>query len=207
MQVTSSHIKQAKRVAKDLNDTYPALVLGQRQDKAVVQELGVRNYHEAILLYDKWIMLHVHVFPDHHGISKCSLCDYSFAYDLKENRESHREVHEQFHEASEAMGYCPANFVLREQMKDQGSKQACSDECLEARIKGVLLLLRGWYDRSLAHAIYGSYWHKHLSFDVYVSRIPWGGMYQEQKAELRVRYGYRPAHICPGESNWYPSPH
>lgn len=209
MQVTSSHIKQVKRVAKELKDTYPWLKLGQRQDKAAVQELGVRNYHEAIRLHDKWIMLHVHVSPDPHGVSKCSLCDYSFAFDLKEDRESHREVHEQFHEASEAMGYCPANFVLREQMKDQGSKQAFSDQGLEARIEGVLLLLRGWYDRSLAHAIYGNYWRKHPSFEAYVSMIPdtLGGMYQEQKAELRIRYGYCPGHICPGDSNWYPRPH
>lgn len=209
MQVTSSHIKQVKRVAKELKGTYPSLKLSQRQDKAAAQELGVRSYHEAIPLYDKWIMLHVHVSPDPHGAIKCSLCDYSFAFDLKEDRESHREVHEQFHEASEAMGYCPANFVLREQLKDQGSKQAFSDESLEARIEGVLLLLRGWFDRSLAHAIYDNYWRKHPSFDLYVSMIQdsLGDMYQEQKAELRDRYGYRPGNICPGDSNWYPSPH
>lgn len=110
MQVTYSRIKQVKLVAKALKDTYPSLKLGQRQDKAAIQELGVRNYHEAMRLYEQWLMLHVHTSPDSDGVSKCSFCEFSFAADLKEDREAHREVHERFHEASEALGYSPSHL-------------------------------------------------------------------------------------------------
>ena len=153
MQVTYTRIKQVKRAAKALKDAYPTLKLGQRQDLAAVQVLGVRNYHEAVRRYDSWLMLHVDVSLDPYGTSKCILCDFSFAADIKEDREAHQAVHERFHEAVEALGYCPANHLQRERLKDEGSKRAFSTEGLEAQINGVLMVLRGWFDRSLCNAI------------------------------------------------------
>ncbi|WJM95306.1 hypothetical protein QEP73_17205 [Pseudomonas defluvii] len=117
MQVTYSHIKQVKRIAKALKDTYPSLKLGQRQDKAAIQELGVRNYHEANRLYEQWLMVHVHTSPDSDGVSKCSFCEFSFAADLKEDREAHRDVHERFHEASEALGYTVPTAQSKDYLK------------------------------------------------------------------------------------------
>ncbi|GLO10125.1 TPA: hypothetical protein QEM76_002200 [Pseudomonas putida] len=209
MQITYSHIKQVKRLARELKAAHPALKLGQRQDLAAVEVLGVRNYHEAIRRYDQWLMLHVHVSPDPRGVSKCNFCDFSFAADLKEDREAHQKVHEKLSEASEAMGYLPANFMQREKMKSAGSNQALSDASLDARIDGVLLVLRGWFDRSLSSAIYGDYWRKHPSFEIYVSMIQdtLSHLYADLKPVLKARYGYRADEIRPGESNWYPKAH
>jgi hypothetical protein len=72
MQVTSIHIKQAKRQAKQLESTYPTLKPGQRLDKAATQYLGVRDYHEAQCLYDRWVMLHVHPSEYADRVSKCA---------------------------------------------------------------------------------------------------------------------------------------
>ncbi|AHH51006.1 hypothetical protein IPC600_24465 [Pseudomonas aeruginosa] len=208
MQVTYSHIKQVKRVAKSLKDTYPSLKLGQRQYKAAIQELGVRNYHEAIRLYEQWLMLHVHTSLDSDGVSKCSFCEFSFAADLKEDREAHRDVHERFHEASETLGYSPSHYAQRERMKRDGREQALSSENLDVRVEGLLLLLRGWFDRSLSKAIFGGYWRKHPSFELYVAMIQdtLSGSYGEVKAALKAKYGYRPGEIAVGDSNWYPKP-
>lgn len=206
MQITYSHIKQVKRVAKALKDTYPSLKLGQRQDKAAIQELGVRNYHEAIRLYEQWLMLHVHTSPDSDGVSKCLFCEFSFAADLKEDREAHREVHERFHEASEALSYSPAHYAQREIMKRDGREQALSAESIESRLDGLLLLIRGWFDRSLSKAIYSDYWRKHPTFDLYVPMIQdlLSSNYAELNAVLKTRYGYNPGEIAAGDSNWYP---
>ncbi|WP_235433051.1 hypothetical protein [Pseudomonas frederiksbergensis] len=117
MQITYSHIKKIKRVAKELKHTHPSLKLGQRQDIAAVQELGVRNYYEASRLYDRWLMEHVHTPPGGTGVSKCSFCEFSFSADLKQDRDLHREIHERYHEVSEALGYVPAGLMDRERMK------------------------------------------------------------------------------------------
>lgn len=206
MQITYSHIKKIKRVAKELKHTHPSLKLGQRQDIAAVQELGVRNYHEASRLYDRWLMEHVHTPPGGTGVSKCSFCEFSFSADLKQDRDHHREIHERYHEVSEALGYVPAGLMDRERMKRNGRKQALSTEDLETRLEGLLQALHGWFDRSLSSAIYGGYWRKHPTFDDYVSMIQdtLSDNYEELKAELKTRYGYRRGQIAPGDSNWYP---
>lgn len=207
MQVTYSHIKQVKRLAKELKKAHPALKLGQRQDIAAVQVLGVRNYHEANRRYEQWIMLHVHISPDPHGVSKCTLCDFNFAADLKEDREAHQKIHEHFTEATEALAYSPGTFMQREKMKSEGSGQALSNEDLEAQIQGALMVLRGWFDRSLSNAIFGGYWRMHPSFELYVSMIQdtLSNLYTELKPVLKARYGYRPGEIHPGKTDWYPN--
>ncbi|MDX2310467.1 MULTISPECIES: hypothetical protein [Pseudomonas] len=209
MQITYSHIKQVKRLAKELKQAHPTLKLSQRQDIAAVQVLGVRNYHEAARRYDEWLMLHVHISPARNGASKCTFCEFTFAADLKEDRDAHREVHERLHEAGEALGYFPANFLQREKMKSEGRKQALSNESLETRIEGILLALRGWFDRSLNNAISGEYWRKHPSFELYVSMIldTLSHLYADLLPELKARYGYRPGEISPGKSDWYPKSH
>ena len=206
MQITYSHIKKIKRVAKELKHTHPSLKLGQRQDIAAVQELGVRNYHEASRLYDRWLLEHVHTPPGGTGVSKCSFCEFSFSADLKQDRDLHREIHERYHEVSEALGYVPAGLMDRERMKRNGRKQALSTEDLETRLEGLLQALHGWFDRSLSSAIHGGYWRKHPTFDDYVSMIQdtLSDNYEKLKAELKTRYGYRPGQIAPGDSNWYP---
>ncbi|MDW8842246.1 hypothetical protein [Pseudomonas fluorescens] len=206
MQITYSHIKKIKRVAKELKHTHPSLKLGQRQDIAAVQELGVRNFHEAMRLYDRWLMEHVHTPPGDAGVSKCSFCEFSFSADLKQDRGDHREIHERYHEVGEALGYVPAGLMDRERMKRDGREQALSTGDLETRIEGLLLALRGWFDRSLSSAIHRGYWRNHPTFDDYVSMIQdtLSGNYDELKAELKTRYGYRPGQIAPSDSNWYP---
>jgi len=209
MQITYCHIKKIKRVAKELKHTHPSLKLAQRQEIAAVQELGVRNYHEAMRLYDRWLMAHVHTTQGGTGVSKCSFCEFSFSADLKQDRDHHREIHERYHEVSEALGYVPAGLMDRERMKRNGREQALSTQDLETRLEGLLLALRGWFDRSLSSAIYGGYWRKHPTFGDYVSMIQdtLSGDYEELKAELKTRYGYSPGQIAPGGSNWYPKTH
>ncbi|WP_434120394.1 hypothetical protein [Pseudomonas fortuita] len=206
MQITYSHIKQVKRLAKELKQAHPTLKLSQRQDIAAVQVLGVRNFHEAARRYDHWLMLHVNVSPDPYGASKCTVCDFTFAADLKEDRDAHRDVHERLHEAGEALGFLPGSYLQREKMKSEGSQQALSDESFETRIEGVLMVLRGWFDRSLFNAIDGEYWRKHPSFELYVSMIldTLSPLYDELKPVLKDRYGHRPGEISPGKTVWYP---
>jgi hypothetical protein len=204
LQITYSHIKQIKRTAKELKNTYPSLKLGQRQDKAAAQ-LGVRDYHEAIRLYDKWLMLDVHISSS--GVGKCAFCEFSFVPDFKDDRKAHQDVHERFHEASVALNYNPGHYPQRELMKQEGRAKALSDEDLETRLDGLLMLLRGWFDRSLSKAIYGDYWRKHPTFEGYVSMIQDTLSYQYANlaAALKTRYGYNPGEIKPGESDWYPT--
>ena len=153
MQITYSDIKQIKHLAKQLGSTNPTLKLGQRLDKAAAHILGVRNYHEATRLYDKWVMLHVHLSGHADGVSKCSYCGFSFATDLKDDRQSHRTQHEQFYEACVYLDYLPGNYVQRELMKSNGRERAINGQTIEDRIEGLLLLLRGWFDRSIFDAI------------------------------------------------------
>jgi hypothetical protein len=209
MHISFSDIKQVKRLAKQLESTYPTLKLGQRLDKAAAQLLGVRDYHEANRLYDKWLMLHVHQSADASGVSKCSFCEFSFAADLKEDRQAHRKRHEQVVEACDVLGYVPGNFVQRESLKRDGHELVHNGDSLEKRIEGVLLLLRGWFDRSLFDAIYGEYWRKHPTFDEYVAMIQdtLGSRYNELLPTLKDRYGYTPGEIEPGNSSWYPKRH
>lgn len=206
MQVTSIHIKQVKRQAKQLESTYPTLKLGQRLDKAATQYLGVRDYHEAQCLYDRWVMLHVHPSEDADRVSKCAYCEFTFAPDIKADLHSHRKIHEQFHEACVALGYQPGNFVQRELMKRNGRAQAESDQSVEVRVEGVLMLLRGWFDRSLSAAIHGKYWRKHPTFEAYVAMIQdtLGSRYGDLQRVLRERYGYLPGVIQTENSYWYP---
>lgn len=206
MHISFGDILQVKRRAKQLGNTFPTLKLGQRLDKAAVQLLGVRDYHEANRLYDKWLMIYVHLSPDANGVSKCAYCEFSFAADLKEDRQEHRKRHEQFHEACNILGYLPGNYVQREIMKRDGHELLNNAQTLERRIEGMLLLLRGWFDRSLLDAIYGSYWRKHPTFDKYVAMIQdtLGSSYQELMPILKVMFGYIPGEIEPGNSYWYP---
>jgi len=207
MQITSIHIKQVKRLAKQLESAYPSLKLGQRLDKAAAQHLGVRDYHEAHCLYDKWVMLHVHPSEDADRVSKCAYCEFSFAPHIKEDLQLHRNIHEQFHEACVSLSYKPGNYVQRERMKRDGREKANDGESIEDRIEGLLLLLRGWFDRSLADAIHGKYWRKHPTFEAYVSMIQdtLGDSYRDLQGILKERYGYLPGEIEPGNSYWFPN--
>ncbi|WP_285374259.1 hypothetical protein [Pseudomonas sp. lyk4-TYG-107] len=206
MQITSIEIKQVKRLAKQLESTYPELKLGQRLDKAATQHLGVRDYHEAYRLYDKWVMFHVHASEDADRVSKCAYCEFSFAPDIKADLQSHRKIHDHFHEACVSLGYQPGNYVQRELMKHDGREQAASGQSVEIRVEGVLMLLRGWFDRSLADAIHGKYWRKHPTFEVYVAMIldTLGSSYGDLQRVLKERYGYLPGVIQAGNSYWYP---
>lgn len=204
-QITSTEIKQVKRLARQLECTSPHLKHGQRLDIAATQVLGIRNYHEATRLYEKWIMLHVHTPEDRLAVSKCDYCRFSFAADLKEDRQEHRERHKQFHDACEALGYHPGTHVQQEIMKRDGHELATYGQTIEERIKGVLQLLRGWFDRSLANAIYGDYWCKHPTFETYVAMALdiLGDRYAELRLALATRYGHIPG-VIESTSNWYP---
>lgn len=206
MQITSIQIKQVKRYAKQLDSTYPTLKLGQRLDKAAIHLLGVRSYHEANRLYDNWLNLHVHPSVDADRLTQCAYCGFSFAPDIKNDLQSHRKTHEQFHEACDFLGYRPGNYTQREIMKRDGREQADKGPSKEVKIEGVLMLLRGWFDRSLVDAIYGKYWRKHPTFESYVAMIQdtLGGSYQELQTTLKERYGYLPGEIERGNSYWYP---
>mgnify|MGYP001031996696 CR=1 FL=1 len=206
MQITSCDIKQVKHLAKQLESTYTTLKLGQRLDKAAAQLLSVRDYHEASRLYDKWLMLHVHLSDHADDVSKCSYCDFSFAADLKEDRQLHRKHHDQFHEACVSLDYLPGNYFHRERMKSEGRARATNGQTIDDKIEGLLLLLRGWFDRSLFDAIYGNYWRKHPSFDTYVAMIQetLGNSYSDLMPTLKERYGDRAGEIESDSSNWYP---
>jgi hypothetical protein len=91
-------------------------------------------------------------------------------------------------------------------MKRNGRAQAESDQSVEVRIEGVLMLLRGWFDRSLSAASRGKYWRKHRTFEAYVAMIQdtLGSRYGDLQRVLRERYGYLPGGIQTENSYWYP---
>lgn len=68
------------------------------------------------------------------------------------------------------------------------------------------MLLRGWFDRSLADAIHGKYWRKHPIFETYVAMIldALGDSYCDLQDILKSRFGYLPNEIRSGGSCWYP---
>lgn len=200
--ISFADVTRVKREAKRLAIQFPTLRLGQRQDEAAKTLLGVRDYHELIVLRKATINRSV---VTSNGIAHCRFCGLSFCDDLKEDRDTHQRRHDAFEEATTALGYAPRLLVEREVVKKAGHALLQSDE-LEEQVNGLKMIVRGWFDRSLEEAILAGYWKQHPSFESYIPFVI-GDLASLPKAPvdaLMERFGRVDGVIPKGRSYWYP---
>lgn len=201
--LTFADIQNVKRHAKKLKSSHPDLPHAKRLDIAVAELTGVRNYHELNRQFEELINRYVDT-PELHGVSHCRYCDFRFAADHKPDLRTHRDLHERFMEVHERLGYRPGTYVERERMKKDGYQQANHAEQVEDRVAGLLMITRGWFDRSFHDAVSDGYWTKHPSFEEYVAMmVPHlETMYPILAAIVAERYGRTPGVIPKGSTNW-----
>lgn len=200
--ISLSDVTRVKREAKRLADQYPKLTLGRRQDVAAHELLGVRNYHELIELRKATINRSV---VTSNGVAHCQVCGLSFCDDLKEDRDTHQRRHDAFEEATTALKYVPGLHVEREALKKIGYELLRSID-LREQIEGLLMVIRGWFDRSLESAIRDGYWKQHPVFEAYASFVV-GDLAQHPQAAVDAlveRFGRVDGVIPKGRSYWYP---
>lgn len=204
--ITFADVHRVKRHAKQLRINFPDLSHGKRLDKAAVEICGARNYHELSRWFDRTISQHIDTPDGHQGVSHCRYCDFRFASDHKPDQKTHREIHELFMEAEEELGYRPGTYVQRERMKTDGYHLMTNGEHEEDRILGLLMVTRGWFDRSLRSAIESGYWTKHPTFETYVSMMlpHLDTVDLGISAILKARYGRTNEMISIGQTNWSP---
>lgn len=201
---TFADVQNVKRHAKQLKTTFPELPHAKRLDKASVELVGVRNYYEFNRLFDKVINQHVDKPDGPYAVSHCRYCDFSFAADHKPDQKAHRELHERFMEVQERLGYRPSTYIERERMKQDGYQQTDHAEQTEDRVMGLLMITRGWFDRSFHDAVTDGYWKRHPSFEEYVAMmVPHlETMYPVLAVILAERYGRKPGIISKGNTYW-----
>jgi hypothetical protein len=90
-------------------------------------------------------------------------------------------------------------------MKKAGYKLLRADT-LDQQIEGLLMVARGWFDRSLDAAIDGAYWKQHPAYEAYVSYVI-GDLENHSVAAVRAvveKYGRVDGVIPQGRNYWYP---
>lgn len=200
--VTFSHIKRAKLEAKRLAKRTPGSALGRCRDTVSRELFGVRDYNELLAHRKATIERSVEIVD---GAAHCRFCGMTFCPDLKEDRSEHQRRHDLFEEATEALQYVPLQHAEREALKKAGYTLLESGDLVQ-QTKGLLMVIRGWFDRSLDAAIDGAYWKQHPNLDTYVSyvigdvdHLPVGPV-----TALTVAYGRVDGVIPKGRSYWYP---
>lgn len=201
--LTFADIQNVKRHAKHLKHTYPELPHAKRLDIAAAELARVRNYHELNCQFDEVINRDVDT-PGSNSVSHCRYCDFRFAVDHKPDLKEHRDLHERFMEVHEKLGYRPGTYAERERMKKDGYQQANHAEQVEDRVAGLLMITRGWFDRSFHAAVSGGYWAKHPSFEEYTAMMTphLETIYPALAAIVAERYGRTPGVIPKGNTYW-----
>ncbi|AYW42615.1 TPA: hypothetical protein ACKPYC_001444 [Pseudomonas aeruginosa] len=201
--LTFADIQNVKRHAKKLKASHPDLPHAKRLDIAAAELTGVRNYHELNRQFEELINRYVDT-PELNGVSHCRYCDFRFAADHKPDLKTHRDLHERFMEVHERLGYRPGTYVERERMKKDGYQQVNHAEQVEDRVAGLLMITRGWFDRSFHDAVSDGYWPRHPSFEEYVAMmVPHlETMYPALAVIVAERYGRTPGVIPKGNTYW-----
>lgn len=204
--ITFAEIQRVKSYAHQLKTFRPELSHAQRIDVAAVELLSVRNFHEAKRRREATILFHVMPSTRSDGMSHCLFCDFSFVTDLKSDVAAHRDRHESVEEASGALGYHPQGYPQREIMKRDGRDQARNGITLDDQKQGLLLAIRGWFDRSLYSAMEGNCWKQHPGFNRYVPMVIGNcvDQYPVAAKALIAEYGQITDEIKPGETYWSP---
>ncbi len=200
--ISFSDVQRTKREAKRRAKQSPTVALGRCQDTVARDLFGVRDYHE--LLAHRTATINSTVVQSG-GLARCSFCGIEFCPDLKEDRQAHQRQHDAFEEATVALKYVPRQHAEREALKKGGYKLLESDD-LEKQVEGLLMVIRGWFDRSLNSAIDGAYWKQHPTFEAYVSFVI-GDMEHLPPAPVNAlvsRFGRVDGVIPNGRSYWYP---
>lgn len=202
MNVSFFDIQRVKREAKKLRSLTPLLNHSSALSEAAKALFGVRSFHELNKLREHTI--NRHLVGDGQLVT-CTFCGLNFCPDIAEDRKTHRERHDAYEEATTVLGYTPRQHADREALKKSGYELASSPNPEEA-LTGVLMVARGWFDRSLDSAIDGKYWRQHPSFNEYVSYIS-GDLDQFPVVltdKIQERYGRKDGVIPKGRSYWYP---
>lgn len=202
--LTYADIQNVKRHAKQLKANFPELPHAKRLDMASNEAAGVRNYHELNRHFEEVVNQYVDVSDGPNSVSHCRYCDFRFASDYKPDQKTHREHHERFMEVNERLNYRPSTYAERERMKQDGYQQANYAEQIEDRIAGLLMITRGWFDRSFHDAVSDGYWKRHPSFEEYVAMmVPHlETTYPALAVIVTERYGRMPGIIPKGTTYW-----
>mgnify|MGYP002713144072 CR=1 FL=1 len=138
-------------------------------------------------------------------VTKCPLCDFSYALDLTEDCAEHQAFHNQCKEAEEEFGLRLMVYEKQEDEKKLAHRELESDE-LKTQTQGALRLIKAHFHRSLFAAVSRGDWREHPRFDDYIamvddyeSVIPNAAM-----VSLRQQYGRREGFIEEGSSYWSP---
>jgi hypothetical protein len=105
---------------------------------------------------------------DHTGVAECDVCEMSYAATDEQDANDHSRYCSEFLRVTRSLAYTPRPWLEREQIKSAGQEKLRTASTDAERIDGAFMLLRGWYDRSLEHAIGGAYGMLHPDFDGYV---------------------------------------
>lgn len=201
--ISYSDIQAVKREAKRLRTEHPDLSLTKLQDMAAAELFGVRGFHELNKWRDRTVAENT-VEGDGGGLT-CTFCGTTFYPDISSERTLHRKRHDAFEEAATYLGYAPKQHAEREAMKKAGY-ELLRAETLDKQVEGLLMVARGWFDRSLDAAIDSAYWKQHPTFEAYVSYVI-GDLEHLPAAAVKAvveRYGRVDGVIPQGKSYWYP---
>ena len=107
-------------------------------------------------------------------------------------------------DVNERLNYHPGTYAEREKMKQDGHQKASYAEQIEDRIAGLLMITRGWFDRSFHDAVSDGYWKRHPSFEEYVAMmVPHlETTYPTLALIVAERYGRLPGIISKGSTYW-----
>ena len=201
---TFADVQNVKRHAKHLKQTHPDLSYTKRLDRATVELLGFRNYHELNRRFQTEIDRHLDSPGGSHAVTHCLYCDFRFAADLREDQQQHRKLHEHFMEVEELTGYRPRTYVQREKLKQEGHSLAFAGVTLEEWINGLLMVLQAWFDRSYHGLIGNGVWQKHPPFENYVAMLAptIEELFPELAPAIADRYGRTTGVIARGQTNW-----
>lgn len=106
-------------------------------------------------------------------------------------------------QVSEQLNYRPGTLSERERMKQDGYHLANYAEQIEDRVDGLLMITRGWFDRTFHDAVADGYWKRHPPFEKYVAMmVPHlETIYPAIAAIVAERYGRIPGLIPKGSTN------
>lgn len=137
----------------------------------------------------------------------CGLCKLNYLSGDSDDERTHRKHCRRWTEAVNALGYEPRAHADREDMKRAGYAMK-NDNDIANRVRGMEMVLRGQFDRSLSAAIQDGYWRRHPDFPTYVAMRdidPFDDFGRDAALALRRKYGRRIAGIPDGRSYWLPA--
>jgi len=137
-------------------------------------------------------------------LTKCASCGLTYMAADPVDEPEHRRVCKRWSNAVNTLRYEPEQHTDRENAKHRGHA-LLRDADAHRRALGAELIVRAWFDRSLAAAINGDYWRRHPELPQYTAMMDLERHFPaEVVAVLRARVGRRGPGIADGSSYWSP---